>query len=107
MMVGARGDFSPPEGASRVRPAGDRASISPPGELGTRERPVSTSCSTGRRMSLPQADPDSRQLSERPLSTRRSSPPPRTVLHVLGVLNRGGVERRTLELLEALRGEPI
>lgn len=31
----------------------------------------------------------------------------RTVLHVVGVLDRGGVERRTLELLEALRDEPI
>lgn len=31
----------------------------------------------------------------------------RTVLHVLGSLDRGGVERRTLELLEALKGEPV
>jgi len=68
---------------------------------------VPTSCSTGLRMTLQHADCDSRRSSDRRLPSQRPSVPPRTVLHVLGVLNRGGVERRTLELLEALRGEPI
>ena len=31
----------------------------------------------------------------------------RTVLHVLGILNRGGAERRTLEVISALRDSPV
>ena len=42
--------------------------------------------------------------------TQVAEPPyvrPRTVLHVVGILNRGGVERRTLELLQALKDDPV
>lgn len=58
----------------------------------------------------------SRRTSPRPRRHETSSRPddpnsalarPRTVLHVLGVLNRGGVELRTLDIVRALRGDRV
>lgn len=50
---------------------------------------------------------DARGFFGRPRRSESSIAEPRTVLNVLGVLDRGGVECRTLELLEALKGEPV
>lgn len=48
--------------------------------------------------------------TQAPWRAPREDEPPlrqRTVLHVLGVLDRGGVERRTLELLAGFRDAPV